>query len=108
MITKIGIAMSLYLLPVKGYTRFEGKVSDPIKYIYSWSGLGMHVVLVQRKLILSLRNFSSHYPPTCQKTFKSDTWLKSYKQIKCEILETADLLHAYLHLPPFSWVTVIK
>jgi len=35
-----------------------------------------------------------------KKMFKSDHSLKRYKQIKCAISERADLLHAYLHLPP--------
>jgi len=42
-----------------------------------------------------------------KKFLKLDHSLKSYKQIKCAISETADLLHAYLHLlrTPVSLVT---
>jgi len=34
-----------------------------------------------------------------KKFLKLDHSLKSYKQMKCATSETADLLHAYLHLP---------
>jgi len=39
--------------------------------------------------------------------FESDHSIKSYKQLKCAILKTADLMHAYLHLfrTPFSLVS---
>jgi len=47
--------------------------------------------------------FDYQYPSTYQNLFKSDHKLKSYKQIKCAISETADLLHAYLHLPRTSF-----
>jgi len=48
--------------------------------------------------------FNYQYPHTSQKMSKSDHSLKSYKQIKCAIWKTAELLHAYLYLPRTSFI----
>jgi len=48
--------------------------------------------------------FDYQYQPICQKLFKLDLLLKSYKQIKCVISKTDHMLHAYLHLPRTTFV----
>jgi len=44
-------------------------------------------------------NMLYQYASAFQKLYKSDHPFKSYRRMKCAIPETADLLHAYLHLP---------
>jgi len=93
--------------------RMDAEISETIK---ATKGLSMQIWCVAhsnvherpyRQNLFSVHIFWYIFILPCQKFFNSDRSLKSYKQIKRAILETDDLLHAYLHLPrtTFNWLT---